>query len=58
MASIILTSRQKAVGEVDFFPAFLASMNCFDSGKNIRMIPTPIEIPAKKGEERGQKVSM
>lgn len=46
--SICLVSFQNAPALMDFLPAFLASRNCFDSGKKMRIIPTPMEMPAKR----------
>lgn len=46
-ANICLVSFQNAPALMDFLPAFLASRNCFDSGKKMRITPTPIEMPAK-----------
>lgn len=47
-ASITRVSFQNSAALAVFLPAFLASMNCLDSGNKMRRRPTPMEIPADK----------
>jgi hypothetical protein len=44
--SMTPVSFQKALGAIASFLALFASTNCLDSGKQIRMKPTPMERPA------------